>query len=134
MLGKKISSLVLVAAITSSSMTPLNVFADSLIANSVIQESQLQETSQVNVSKFDIYYSQFRETYDKVFKMDNLNIESVVSIGGNLRDSVSTKNMLDGNLDTYWETGRHTSSSFNNELIFTLKEETELNRIAYRSA
>ena len=134
MLGKKISSLVLVAAITSSSMTPLNVFADSLIANSVIQESQLQETSQVNVSKFDIYYSQFRETYDKVFKMDNSNIESVVSIGGNLRDSVSTKNMLDGNLDTYWETGRHTSSSFNNELIFTLKEETELNRIAYRSA
>ncbi len=92
------------------------------------------EAGKATVSRFDTYYSEYKDAYDEAFKMDNSNIESVESIGGSLRGTVSTENMLDGKLDTYWETGKHTSASFNNELIFTLNEETVLNRIAYRSA
>lgn len=66
--------------------------------------------------------------------MGNSNISKIISTGGSLRESVRTNNIIDGNLDTYWETGKHTSDSFKNELNFTLKESTELNRIAYRSA
>ena len=92
--------------------------------------------SEAQISRFDIYYSDYRDAYDKSFRMDNENITNIESTGGILRNNpaVSTEKMLDGKLDTYWETGTHTSDSFKNELIFTLEEETVLNRIAYRSA
>jgi hypothetical protein len=105
------------------------------IENAKILLDQVEiQSSEASVSRFDTYYSKYKDAYDKVFKMDNSNIASITSTGGSLRDTVSTNNIIDGNLDTYWETGKHTSNSFDNELIFTLKEETVLNRIAYRSA
>ena len=135
MLRKKLSSIIVVALTTNLASTPLSVFAETTNSNKIIEDSQ--ETVEVNkteVSKFTPYYSQYKEEYDKVFKMDNSNIESITSTGGILRANVGIENITDGNLDTYWETGRHTSDSFKNELIFTLQEETVLNRVAYRSA
>ena len=102
-------------------------------ARALLEEDKI-EASEASVSKFDEYYSNEREAYDNEFKMDNSNIKSITSAGGNLRDSVGTSKIIDGDLNTYWETGKHTSSTFNNELIFTLEEATVLNRIAYRSA
>ena len=102
-------------------------------ARNLLQQGNI-EASEAKVSKFETYYSDYRQAYDNTFKMDNSNIESITSTGGSLRANVGTENITDGNLDTYWETGRHTSDSFKNELIFTLKEATVLNRIAYRSA
>ena len=135
MLRKKLSSIIVVALITNLASTPLSVFAETTNINKVIEDSQeTQETNKAEVSKFTPYYSQYKDAYDKEFKMNNSNIESITSTGGILRDSVGTANIIDGNLDTYWETGKHTSDSFTNELIFTLKEDTVLNRIAYRSA
>ena len=135
-MNKKKISAILVLALTINTIGPnLSVFAETTNINKVIEDSQeTQETNKAEVSKFTPYYSQYKDAYDKEFKMDNSNIESITSIGGILRENVGTANIIDGNLDTYWETGKHTSDSFTNELIFTLKEETILNRIAYRSA
>ena len=99
----------------------------------IILKTEKIEATEAKVSKFEQYYSEKRDDYDAKFKMDNSNIASITSTGGNLRSSVGTANIIDGNLDTYWETGKKTSDSFKNELIFTLNETTELNRIAYRS-
>ena len=135
MLRKKLSSIIVVALITNLASTPLNVFAETTNINKIIEDSQeTQETNKAEVSKFTPYYSQYKDAYDKEFKMDNSNIESITSTGGILRENVGTENIIDGSLDTYWETKKHTSDSFTNELIFTLNEETVLNRIAYRSA
>ena len=137
MLRRKLSTLILVATITNFAGAPLNVFAETLTTNNIIQESEdieSEEASEAKISKFDIYYSDKRQAYDEVFKMDNANIKSITSKGGNLRNTVGTENIIDGKLDIYWETGKHNSSEFNNELIFTLENETVLNRIAYRSA
>ena len=135
MLRKKLSSIIVVALITNLASTPLNAFAETTNTNKIIEESEEKvEVNKTEISKFTPYYSQYREEYDKVFKIDNSNIEIITSTGGILRENVGTENIIDGNLDTYWETGRHTSDSFKNELIFTLKEATVLNRIAYRSA
>ena len=90
--------------------------------------------TEAQVSKFDTYYSDYRQAYDEVFKMSNTNIDNVYANGGYLNYYSTISNMTDGNLDTYWETGKGTTDSFKNELIFTLKENTVLNRIAYRSA
>ncbi|HAT4250317.1 TPA: discoidin domain-containing protein, partial [Clostridium perfringens] len=135
-MNKKKISAILVASLTINTIVPnLSVLAKNTNINKIIQDSQkTQEINKVEVSKFETYYSKYKEAYDKEFKMDNSNIESITSTGGNLRANVGTANIIDGNLDTYWETGKHTSDSFKNELIFTLKEETVLNRIAYRSA
>ncbi|WP_243447134.1 discoidin domain-containing protein [Clostridium perfringens] len=135
-MNKKKISAILVASLTINTIVPnLSVLAKTTNINKIIQDSQkTQEINKVEVSKFETYYSKYKESYDKKFKMDNSNIESITSTGGNLRANVGTANIIDGNLDTYWETGKHTSDSFKNELIFTLKEETVLNRIAYRSA
>ena len=121
---------------TNLASTPLSVFAETLTKDVVQASDELSEeiTTEAKVSKFDTYYSKYKEAYDKAFKMDNSNVKSITSKGGNLRANVGTQNIMDGSLDTYWETGKHTTDSFENELIFTLEEETVLNRIVYRSA
>ena len=105
MLKKKISAVVLASMIMNLSATPIKAFADNLNIN-VSQEAE--------VSKFYEYYSSKRQAYDDVFKMNNSNIEKITSTGGILRANVGTDNIIDGNLDTYWETGKHTSNSFKN--------------------
>lgn len=81
-----------------------------------------------------MYYSQYREAYDQLFKMDSSNIESVYTNGGYLNDYSTIENMTDGSLDIYWESAKQNSDTYKNEIIFTLKEVTVLNRMAYRSA
>lgn len=98
----------------------------------IILSTEKIEATEAKVSRFDEYYSTNKNAYDEVFKMDNTNIQSIVSAGGKLNQSVGTENIIDGKLDTYWETGRQ--SNFQNELTFTFKEATVLDKIAYRSA
>ena len=100
----------------------------------VLLSTEKVESIEANVSRFDVYYSKYKNEYDEVYKMSNDNIQSVYTNGGYLNYYSTVANMTDGNLDTYWETGKHTTNDFKNEIIFTLKENTVLNRIAYRSA
>ena len=104
MLRKKLSSIIVVALITNLASTPLNVFAETTNINKIIEDSQeTQETNKAEVSKFTAYYSQYKDAYDKEFKMNNSNIESITSTGGILRENVGTENIIDGSLDTYWK-------------------------------
>ena len=134
MLRRKLSSIIVVALMTNMTATPLTAFAETINTNKAIEEAtETEEVKQAQVSKFEQYYSNYKEQYDSVFKMDNSNIESI-EVNGNHRNSSVKENMLDGNLNTYWETAKVNTSTFTNEIVFNLNQETELNRIAYRSA
>lgn len=139
MLKRKLAVIILVATMTNIASTPLTVFAETLRADNAIQQSQMEEENEVQVrkievSRFEPYYSQGKVPYDELFKMDNSNIERVYANGGHLNYYSTIANMTDSNVETYWETAKQNSSSFNNEVIFTLKKSTVLNRIAYKAA
>ena len=134
MLKRKLSSIIVVALMTNLAATPLTAFAETINNKEITQESQEATVSEAKISRFDTYYSNYREAYDAQFRMSNSNIENVYTNGGYLNYYSKVPNMTDDKLDTYWETKQKTTDSFKNEVIFTLKEETVLNRIAYRSA
>ena len=83
------------------------------------------------ISKFDLLNSSNIGAYNEVFKMDNSNIESITSNGGNYNNNSSIENAIDGNFTTHWETKKQNKSDFTNEVVFKLNEETTLNRIVY---
>ncbi|PWX43634.1 hypothetical protein CYK83_15630 [Clostridium perfringens] len=66
---KKISA-ILVASLTINTIVPnLSVLAKTTNINKIIQDSQkTQEINKVEVSKFETYYSQYKEAYDKNLK------------------------------------------------------------------
>ena len=145
MLKRKLSSIIVVALMTNLAATPLTAFAEAINTKEISQESQkttesqeitqeIEEATEAKISRFDTYYSNYREAYDKAFRMSNSNIGNVYTNGGYLNYYSTVPNMTDDKLDTYWETKQKTTDSFKNEVIFTLNEETVLNRIAYRSA
>lgn len=136
MIRRKLLAFIIVAVMTNLAATPISVFAEMRNNSVVLASNEKQEiiATEAKISKFNPYYSQYKEAYDIAFKMDNSNIKNITSTGGNRASSVGTENIIDGKLDSYWETRKHTSDSFKNELIFTFEKETVLNRIAYRSA
>ncbi|CAH0436123.1 carbohydrate-binding protein [Clostridium neonatale] len=83
------------------------------------------------ISKFDLLNSSNIGAYNEVFKMDNSNIESITSNGGNYNKDSSIENAIDGNFKTHWETGKKNQPEFTNEVVIKLNEETTLNRIVY---
>lgn len=83
------------------------------------------------ISKFDLLNSSNIGAYNEVFKMDNSNIESITSNGGNYNNNSSIENAIDGNFTTHWETKKKNQPEFTNEVVFKLNEETTLNRIVY---
>ena len=133
MLKRKLSLIIVAALMVNISATPLTAIAQTINNKETIEEFQQSTLNEAKVSKFDTYYSSYREAYDNKFKMKNSNIESII-VNGNHRNNSVKENMIDGDLNTYWETAKNNSDNFTNEIIFNLNEETELNRIAYRSA
>ncbi|MGL6228266.1 MAG: NPCBM/NEW2 domain-containing protein, partial [Culicoidibacterales bacterium] len=85
------------------------------------------EATIANVQKFEAFEN---EAYSAVFKMPTSNIASITNNGGHYANKV-IENAVDEDLSTYWETNRANSSSWNNEVIVTLKEATILNRIVF---
>ncbi|CAI3659194.1 Conserved hypothetical protein [Clostridium neonatale] len=83
------------------------------------------------INKFDLLNSSNIGAYNEVFKMDNSNIESITSNGGNYNNNSSIENAIDGNFTTHWETKKKNQPEFTNEVVFKLNEETTLNRIVY---
>ena len=83
------------------------------------------------ISKFDLLNSSNIGAYNEIFKMDNSNIESITSNGGNYNNNSSIENAIDGNFTTHWETKKKNQPEFTNEVVFKLNEETTLNRIVY---
>ncbi|PWW83485.1 hypothetical protein CYK87_15165 [Clostridium perfringens] len=69
-MNKKKISAILVASLTINTIVPnLSVLAKTTNINKIIQDSQkTQEINKVEVSKFETYYSQYKEAYDKNLK------------------------------------------------------------------
>lgn len=83
------------------------------------------ETFVVNKSK----YGEFNnlDAYNEEF---NIPVASVSNNGGNYGSSV-IENAITSDLNAHWETGRANSSSFKNEVIFDLGENTDIGRMTY---
>ena len=100
-----------------------------------IETEPIMETTGAAVTatiiKFDLLNSSNIGAYNEVFKMDNSNIESITSNGGNYNNNSSIENAIDGNFTTHWETKKKNQPEFTNEVVFKLNEETTLNRIVY---
>lgn len=70
------------------------------------------------------------EAYSNEFRMPYENIKSISTNGGQYL-SQKIDNAIDGDLNTYWETNRVNSATFNNEVIVEFKEAVTLDRIVY---
>lgn len=125
---RKIAALIASVVIINFSAPSIEVLADEVSKKvTAIVESK---STKATISKFELLNNSNIGSYDKVFKMDNSNIESITNNGGNYVNSTLDKS-LDGNFNTHWETGKQNNSEFTNEVVFKLKEETTLNRIVY---
>ena len=70
------------------------------------------------------------EAYNERFKIDRSKIKKISTNGGHYVRQV-IENAIDDNLDTYWETSKANTSTFNNEVEVEFNETVEINRIAY---
>lgn len=133
MLKRKLSTLILATTIANMTAAPINVFAETLSKNNTVQTNELSEkneTKKAIVSKFSLHGSELLQSYNKVYKMDNSNIESITNNGGRYVNSTIDK-AIDENFKTHWETGKPNNSNFTNEVVISLKEKAILNRIVY---
>ncbi|MBY0754142.1 NPCBM/NEW2 domain-containing protein [Clostridium sardiniense] len=134
---KKVAAIIMAAIITNFSVTAVEVFADELNSNKVIQNisnesNQNKQATKATVNKFNLASSENLEAYNKAFKVDNSKIISITNNGGRYGSSVLNR-IIDGDLNTHWETGKPNNSNFKNEVVFELSEKTTLNRIMYKS-
>ena len=125
---RKIAALIASVVIINFSAPSIEVLADE-VSKKVTAIVETKSTK-ATISKFELLNNSNIGSYDKVFKMDNSNIESIANNGGNYFDSTLDKS-LDGSFNTHWETGNPNNSEFTNEVVFKLKEEATLNRIVY---
>lgn len=130
----KIIKIATAAAMSFSIVSaPLNVLANQHEYTTVVtatNETSVKQVDDASVSKFSLYGSELLHAYDETFKMANANIGSISNNGGNYSGSPLEK-AIDGNMNTHWETGKPNQTNFTNEVIFTFKETTVLNRIVY---
>ena len=78
--------MILATTITNLVATPANIFAETLTENKVVQVSEVTEeekNKKATVRKFELHNSDLLESYNKVYKMDNSNIQSITNNGGN---------------------------------------------------
>ncbi|MGL5751578.1 MAG: discoidin domain-containing protein, partial [Paraclostridium sp.] len=78
----------------------------------VIVENNKITSSDAKTKQFTHYNN---NEYNKLFKMDNSNIESIKNNAGHYSSRI-IGNAIDGDLDTYWETNKGNSDSFTNEV------------------
>ena len=129
---RKIAAIILATMITNLSATTIDVLAQELNTknNSKVQVSHDDESHQARVSKFDLYNSDKLDAYNQEFQVSRSNIKSITNNGGKYNSSTIDK-AIDGNLETHWETGKPNDANFTNEVIVTLNEITNIERIVY---
>lgn len=98
--------------------------------NSEIIKETTGASVKATINKFNLLNNSNIGAYNKEFKVDKSNIESITNNGGKYINSTIDK-AIDGDINTHWETGKPNSSNFTNEVVIKLKEETSLNRIVY---
>lgn len=126
---RKIAAILAAAVIVNFSSTSIEALAKEISKNvtSIVETNSTKAT----ISKFDLLNNNNIGAYNELFKMENSNIESITSNGGNYNSTTTTDKAIDGDFNTHWETGNKNSSEFTNEIVFKLKEEATLNRVVY---
>lgn len=82
-----------------------------------------------NVSKFTPFYTDYIEQYDEMFRIPI----SGISNNGKSYGGAALEYAIDEDVTTHWETATTNSSSFKNEVILTLDQATEINRLTYKA-
>lgn len=123
------SAAMLLSMLSETSYVMANEVKDSKLAKNAVQK-EVDLASKAAVVPFDLYGQDLLHTYNSVYKMDNANIASITSNGGNYPNSQINK-AIDGDLSTQWETGKPNSTTFTNEVVIRLGEITTLDRIVY---
>lgn len=123
------SAAMLLSVLSETSYVMASEVQNSRLAKSVAQ-NEVGSVSKAVVVPFDLYGQDVLHTYNSVYKMDNANITSITSNGGNYPGSQINK-AIDGDMSTQWETGKPNSTTFTNEVVFQLNEMTNLDRIVY---
>ena len=102
----------------------------AIINNGISLLAEEEQSKKAVINRFDLQNNEKINEYNKLFKLENSKIKSISNNGGNYPNSQLNK-AIDGNLNTHWETGKPNSNSFTNEVVITLDEVTELDRIVY---
>lgn len=126
---KRIASTILAASFIATNISPaINVFADEVLKQNlkVIEENVIKEAK---VRSFGVSQDNLQR-YNSEFKVDKSKIINATNTGGT-SNQTNIKNVLDGDLNTFWESGRVNTDSYKNEVEFEFDELTEINRIVY---
>lgn len=126
---RKIAAIMAAAVILNFSAPSIQVLADEVSSNLTLTEGV--QSTKATISKFELLNSSNIIAYDEVFKMDNSNIDTIATNGGNYNSASAADKAIDGDFNTHWETGKQNSTDFRNEVVFKFKKLTDLNRIVY---
>ncbi|WP_160035649.1 NPCBM/NEW2 domain-containing protein [Paenibacillus sp. An7] len=123
------SAAMLLSVLSETSYVMASEVQNSKLAK-IAAQSEVGSASKAAVVPFDLYGQEVLPTYNRIYKMENANIATIASNGGNYPNSQISK-AIDGDLSTQWETGKPNSTTFTNEVVFRLNEITTLDRIVY---
>ncbi|WLV24610.1 NPCBM/NEW2 domain-containing protein [Aciduricibacillus chroicocephali] len=97
--------------------------------NSKVAFAEESSASAIDSSIFSIP-SEDMAAYDKAFRVPAEAIQSIKNNGGTYGDRVISR-AIDGDPDTFWETGKPNSDTFKNQFEVTFKEPQTINRMTY---
>lgn len=129
MIAIAVSAAMLLSVLSETSYVMASETQSAKLAKSA-EQSEVDSASKAAVVPFDLYGQEVLPTYNRIYKMENANIASITSNGGNYPKSQISK-AIDGDMNTQWETGKPNSTTFTNEVVFRLNEITTLDRIVY---
>ncbi|MFR3558497.1 MAG: NPCBM/NEW2 domain-containing protein [Paraclostridium sordellii] len=107
-------------------------FQESLDNARMILEGNDVTYVDAKVSKFKAMGTKGLEEYDNLYKIANSHIKKITTNGGHWSNN-NIENAIDGNPDTYWHSNSRNSSTHTNEVIMTLDELQNLDKIVYTS-
>ena len=126
---RKIAAIMAAAVILNFSAPSIQVLADEISSNLALTEGV--QSTKATISKFELLNSSNITAYDEAFKIDNSNIDTIATNGGNYNSASAADKAIDGDFNTHWETGKQNSTDFTNEVVFKFEKLTDLNRIVY---
>lgn len=104
-----------------------DIFKTDLEDAKIIVSSNKTDSTIAVTSQFELYNN---TVYTDMFKVKNDNILSIKNNAGHYGGQV-IKNAIDDNINTYWETNKNNTSSFNNEVEVEFKNRVTLDRVVY---
>lgn len=88
--------------------------------------------TETNMTDFELKDNTKLDSYKETFKIPNNNIIEITSLGGNYGSNTIDK-AIDGNKNTFFETGKANSTTFQNEVTIKFNSVVEINKVVYAS-